>query len=207
MGHPMNRPPSGREPEPALSASRSQLGSVSELCRPHPDLWKYYLIASLLTGPGLFAVLPFLYFRYRTLCYRFDSEGVRMRVGILFRREFNLTYARIQDIHLRSNVLQRWFGLAKLEIETASGSSAAGLVIEGFKEFGVIRDFLYMRMRGTQTGLLSPSETLPLGSVDPPRDAVSLLLGVRDELRRTRELLESANQRASPTDANRSPHG
>ena len=74
-----------------------------------------------------------------------------MRVGILFRREVNLTYARIQDIHLRSGFIQRWLGLADIQIQTASGSAGAELVIEGFKEFEAIRDFLYTRMRGYQT--------------------------------------------------------
>src|SRR6185369_12043401 len=90
-------------------------------------------------------------FRYHTLRYRFDEEGIHMRVGILFRRELNLTYARIQDIHLRSGILQRWLGLANVQIQTASGSSGPELVIEGFKEYEAIRDFLYTRMRGYQS--------------------------------------------------------
>jgi len=50
-----------------------------------------------------------------------------MKVGILFRREVNLTYARIQDIHLRSGLIQRWLRLANVQIQTASGSSGPEL--------------------------------------------------------------------------------
>ena len=162
--------------------------------RPTRALWTYYVIRALLTGPGLVVMLPFLFFRYYTLRYRFDEEGIHMRVGILFRREVNLTYARIQDIHLRSGFIQRWLGLANLEIQTASGSANAELVIEGFKEYEAIRDFLYTRMRGYQTRLAAgqslPAVSTPdAGSLGNP-EAVSLLLGIRDELRRTRELLE-----------------
>jgi putative membrane protein len=46
-----------------------------------------------------------------------------MRWGILFRREISLTYARIQDIQLSSNLVERWLGLAKIQLQTASGSS------------------------------------------------------------------------------------
>src|SRR5215813_6766313 len=95
---------------------------------PHPSLWTYYIIISICTGPGIVATLPYLYFRFHTLRYRFDAEGIHMKVGILFRREVNLTYARIQDIHLRSNFIQRWLGLANLEVQTASGSASAELV-------------------------------------------------------------------------------
>ena len=125
-----------------------------------------------------------------------------MRVGILFRREVNLTYARIQDIHLRSNLIQRWLGLAVVQIQTASGSAGAELVIEGFKEFEAIRDFLYSRMRGTAVPRTS---TPAAGAPGEDPEAVSILLAIRDELRRTRELLE-AGSRAVPPDPPRT-HG
>src|SRR5687768_949075 len=171
---------------------------IFALERPDPALWNLYLLHSILTGPGILFVLPIYYFRYRTLRYRFDEEGIHMRVGILFRKEVNLTYARIQDIHLRSGFLQRWLGLADIQIQTASGSAGAELVIEGFKEFEAIRDFLYTRMRGYQqqpvsaTAVATPAAP---GTAEGGNEMVALLLNIRDELRRTRELLE---QRGAP---------
>jgi len=176
---------------------------VLALERPHPALWKYYVICAVLTGPGILVSLPYLYFRYHTLRYRFDAEGIHMRVGILFRREINLTYARIQDIHLRSSFIQRWLGLANLEVQTASGSGSAELVIEGFKESETIRDFLYTRMRGYQTrNVPSPAMAAPTGApsvTGENGEVVALLLGIRDELRRTRELLEAGGRGSPPT--------
>ena len=173
---------------------------IFALERPDPALWNLYLLHSILTGPGILFVLPFYYFRYRTLRYRFDEEGIHMRVGILFRKEVNLTYARIQDIHLRSGFLQRWLGLADIQIQTASGSAGAELVIEGFKEFEAIRDFLYTRMRGYQkppASLTAPTPATP-ETADGGDEMVALLLSIRDELRRTRELLEQRGAPPSP---------
>ena len=172
--------------------------SIFALERPHPRLWKLYLIRSILTGPGIFVSLPFLYFRYLTLRYRFDDEGVHMRVGILFRREVNLTYARIQDIHLRSSFIQRWLGLADLQIQTASGNAGAELVVEGFTEFETIRDFLYSRMRGARGDAVSPAtRTQAAASSAADQQTAALLLEIRDELRRTREALESKTRPGS----------
>jgi putative membrane protein len=165
--------------------------------RPHPALWTYYIIRAILTGLGLVIMLPYLYFRYHTLRDRFDEEGIHMKVGILFRRETNLTYSRIQDIHLRSGILQRWLGLANVQIQTASGSSGPELDIEGFRDYEAIRDFLYTRMRGYQTRSSSPR---PSGDAE----MVSLLLGIRDELRRTRELIE-ARSPSSPQSQSQPP--
>ena len=169
---------------------------IFALERPHPSLWTLYLIRAVLSGPAIIITLPLFFFRYRTLRYRFDDEGIHMRVGILFRREVNLTYARIQDIHLQSGAIQRWFGLADIQIQTAAGSAGAELVIEGFKEFEAIRNFLYTRMRGAKPGATMPSSRSV--SADAESEAVTLLLSIRDELRRTRELLEQRNPQARP---------
>jgi len=77
---------------------------ISAIERPSPQLLKYYLLTSLVTGPLFPIVFLPQYFKYYTLRYRFDDEGISMRWGILFRREIVLNYARIQDIHLRSNI-------------------------------------------------------------------------------------------------------
>lgn len=177
---------------------------IASLERPCSALWNYYILVAVCTGPGLIVMLPYLWFRYYTLRYRFDQEGIHMRVGILFRREVNLTYARIQDIHLHSNFVQRWLGLANVQIQTASGSAGAELVIEGFKEFEAIRDFLYTRMRGyqssTQAATTQPHASTPASAASLTGDnaeMVALLLNIRDELRRTREALEA--RKPSPT--------
>ena len=171
---------------------------IFALDRPRPALWKLYLIRIVLSGPAFFITLPLLYFRYHTLRYRFDAEGIHMKVGILFRREVNVTYARIQDIHLSSGIIQRWLGLADVQIQTASGTAGAELTIEGFPEFEGIRDFLYSRMRGARE---KTAHIPPLPNA-PADEAVTLLLAIRDELRETRRLLQTRSGTSSAGDAN-----
>ncbi|MGH8093130.1 MAG: PH domain-containing protein [Chthoniobacterales bacterium] len=176
-----------------MATGPNQNTDIFSLRAPDPALWILYLIRAVLTGPGLIFLLPYLYFRYHTLRYTFDEEGIHMRVGILFRREVNLTYARIQDIHLRSGVIQRWLGLADIQIQTASGTANAELVIEGFKEYEAIRDFLYTRMRGYHApakAALAVASAAPELSADPNAEMISLLLAIRDELRQAREALQ-----------------
>ena len=172
---------------------------IARLERPTAALWTYYIIRAVLTGPGLIFMLPFLFFRYYTLRYKFDEQGIHMRVGILFRKEVNVTYSRIQDIHLSAGLLQRWLGLADVQIQTASGSAKPELSIEGFHEFETIRDFLYTRMRGYagKTSVAATQPPLVAGPHDNQAEMLNLLCGIRDELRRTRELLESGKSAAA----------
>lgn len=133
---------------------RLQMGSpfpsLPATLSPDRSLLTYYLLSSLVLGPFFIFMLVPLFFRFRTMRYVVDAEGITMRWGLLFRREISLTYARIQDIHLSSNVVERWLGLARIQVQTASGSAAAEMTIEGLKEFEAIRDFLYTRMRGAR---------------------------------------------------------
>ena len=159
---------------------------MRRLERPHKKLAVYYVLFALLFGPLFpFIVVPMM-FRYRTLRYRFDEEGIQVRYGVLFRKETSLTYERIQDIHLASNVIERHLGLGRVLIQTASASKGAEMTIEGFLEFESIRDFLYARMRGAsdqsnEAPQPSVSEADPAHAVLPD-SAESELTRVIEEL-------------------------
>jgi uncharacterized membrane protein YdbT with pleckstrin-like domain len=148
--------------------------------RPDSSLLKYYVITSLLTGPGFLVLFWPLFFKYETLKYRFEDDGMSMSWGILFRHEINLTYRRIQDIHLTRNILQRWLGLATVSIQTASGSASPEMNIEGILEAEKLRDFLYAKMRGAR-GLDEHSASA--GEHAGGEQALTLLREIRDLLR------------------------
>lgn len=160
-------------------ASKDEIFGIT---RPDAKLLKLYIVRCLLTGPFFpILILPHL-FRYHTLRYRFDNEGIGVTVGIIFRRESYITYSRMQDIHLSRGLLERWFGLGSVEVQTAAGSSEAEIKIEGLTRFNDVRDFLYTRMRGGQ-GVPSPA-------AKPATDGAGVLTEIRDELRALRTALE-----------------
>ena len=173
--------------------------AILALERPDKALWNYYLLRCLVIPP-LFPILVLpAYFRYHTMRYQFTTEGISMRWGILFRREVILNYARIQDIHLRSNLLERWLGLARILVQTASGSASAELTLEGLKEFEAVRDFLYSRMRGVKDPAHEPAASAHSAGQGtaalPTGELAAVLREVAQELRRVREALGQAPAR------------
>ena len=177
--------------EPEAPPSAAALSRVLAIERPDEKLLWYYALGSLLAGPLFFVPLVPLYFRYHTMRYRFDAEGVSMRWGILFRREVNLTYARIQDIHLTSNLVERWLGLAQVKVSTASGSASAEMTIEGLREFELVRDFLYMKMRGAHDHPASrPAAAVEAAPGAGRDDVAAALRQVSEDLRAVRAALE-----------------
>jgi putative membrane protein len=169
--------------------------------RPDQALLTYFIITSALT----LVLFPFvfipLYFKYHTLEYEFDDEGVSMRWGLLFRQEINLTYRRIQDIHVTRGIIQRWLGLASLAVQTASGTSGAEMTIIGIRQPELLRDFLYAKMRGADVNEDSDqaeggdldSSPIEGATTDQLQDeALSLLREIRDEMQLIAKRSESA---------------
>jgi uncharacterized membrane protein YdbT with pleckstrin-like domain len=173
---------------------------IQAITRPHQALWTYYILTALAIPPAFPFLFPFLYFRYHSMRYSFSDDGISMSWGILFRRQVIVNYARIQDIHLKSNLVERWLGLARILVQTASGSHSAELTIEGIKEFEALRDFLYNRMRGVKDSHAYPATPVvgSLAIAAPPADALTAVLrDVAHELRAVREALEKRER--SPT--------
>lgn len=158
------------------------------ITRPAPVLLRYYILVSLLSTAAFPVIFIRLYLRYRTLRFKFDDEGISLSWGALFRKEVNLTYRRIQDIHLTRNIIQRWMGLSTIEIQTASGSASAEMTIEGVLEAEALRDFLYLKMRGAREEEAEQTH--------PADEALALLGEIRDEMRQLRTALESRLQEA-----------
>lgn len=161
--------------------------------RPAPVLLRYYTIMSLFALIGFPIVWLVHYFKYETLKYRFEDEGILMSWGILFKREINLTYRRIQDIHVTRNIIERWLGLATVSVQTASGSAMPEMQIEGILDYEGLRDYLYMKMRGSRGETTAPTGSAAAAGPSAAADdeALALLHEIRDELARVRGAIEA----------------
>lgn len=161
--------------------------AIAQVTRPRAELLKYYVLRAIATTFAFPLTMLLLYFRYHTMRYRFDAEGIQMRWGIIMRHEIMLNYSRIQDIQLQSNVIERWLGLARIEIQTASGGSSSDMTLEGIPDYEAMREFLYSRMRGAhhpqdQPGAAAASDSL-----------AGILTEVAQELKAIRVAMEKRN--------------
>ena len=162
---------------------------TSALERPSPKLLTYYVLTGLLSGPACVIVIPALIIRYNTLRYQFEETGLRMQLGLFFRREVLVAFRRIQDIHVSRNLLQRWLGIASVSVQTASGNAMPEIVLEGITDPDSVRDWLYERMRGAKGYTTSSSGKTTSETKVPPKitgaidsEVTALLRGIRDNL-------------------------
>lgn len=157
---------------------------IARLERPREELLTWYVLKALATVFAFPVTMLLFYFRYHTMRYKFDEEGIHMSWGILMRHEIMLNYSRIQDIQLHSNVIERWLGLTRIEVQTAAGASDSEMTLEGVPNPEAMRDFLYSRMRGAHT-------PAPAAANAAPEPLQAVLLEVAAELRSIREILEA----------------
>lgn len=177
----MSRTSNPAAPPPPVDDAR-----ILAITRPDPNLlWHYACLALLATIAAPIVFVP-LYFKYHTLRYKLDGEGISASWGILFRREIHLTYKRVQDIHVKRNFVERWLGIGTVQVQTASGSSTAELAFEGMRDFDALREFLYRRMRGHERAAAAPSASATPASAE----AVALLRAIADDLDATRRAVE-----------------
>ncbi len=175
----------------------SDPAAILAIERPDRSLWTYYLLSCLVVPPLFPVIAPYYWFRYSTMRYKFTDEGISMSWGILFRREIIVNYARIQDIHLRSNLVERWLGLAKILVQTASGNASAELTLEGLRDFEGVRDFLYSKMRGVRDPVPAANPAPALAGGGSDAELAAALREVAAELRATRLALADRTGRAT----------
>jgi putative membrane protein len=165
--------------------SRLDDAALRAITRPHRNLLVQYTIRSL---AGLvLAPLVWIphYFKYHTLKYTIGDEGISASWGILFRREVHLAYKRIQDIHVKRSLVERYLGIGTVELQTAAGSATAELALEGMEHFEALREFFYRRMRGVE------SATEPAPASASADEVLELLRSIRVELDGARAALEA----------------
>ncbi len=162
--------------------TEAKIYAISQPCKKLIWLYFFRSLSALIFFPLVF--FP-LFFKYISLRYQFEEDGVGASWGILFRRQVYLTYARVQDIQVSRSLIERWLGIGTVDIQTASGSASAELSIVGLEEYEQVRDFLYTRMRGIRQQKQAQAESAE--SPSESGQALPLLQEIRDELRALRQ--------------------
>jgi len=75
--------------------------------------WLFFGVAILIV---LFAVLQYWFYHYLL-----KDEKIEIKEGILFKKNRKVPYTRIQNVNVSQNLLERYFKVATLQLESASG--------------------------------------------------------------------------------------
>ncbi|MCC3358076.1 PH domain-containing protein [Bacillus sp. REN16] len=98
---------------------------------PGDDFGKYYFLgaAAVILLMLVFGILH--WYRYT---YRIENGELRIEYGVFIRKKRFIPIERIQTIDVSAGIIQRIFGLVKLQVETAGGGMQAEAVLTAIKE-------------------------------------------------------------------------
>jgi membrane protein YdbS with pleckstrin-like domain len=163
-----------------------------------------------LFGLAFTAIASFLILRldYEQRWYIVSDRSLRIREGLVSLHEKTMTFANVQQVGIRQNPIQRWLGIADVEVRTAGGgqkkedherSSDHHIgVLRGVTDAEGIRDLVQDRLRHYKdSGLGDPDHHAPAPAVRPAArsavesaDLASAAAALRDEARALRRALE-----------------
>lgn len=119
-------------------------------------------ILFVLVAAGIALVVGWELARHRRFAYELTDDTFDIRSGVVSRREREIPYARIQNVDIAQNVLQRALDLAEVRIETAGGSGTEARLryVDG-SEAARLQEAISERKRGAEPDQpATPEETL-----------------------------------------------
>ncbi|MCA9702103.1 MAG: PH domain-containing protein [Myxococcales bacterium] len=133
---------------------------------------------------------------YRMRWYKVTDRSLRIREGIIHVREMTMTFANIQNISISQGPLQRLFGIADLQVQSAGGGAVApqpgagfGMhvgMFRGVDDAEAIRNLMLARLRGLRDAGLGDGDdhdtTVDEGA-GGEHELLAVLAAVRDEAR------------------------
>jgi membrane protein YdbS with pleckstrin-like domain len=129
------------------------LGAVPALLQTLFGLQIQGILPSVITIAALLVImLPigvWLPAYYRSIEYRIDSESVRSRRGVFWKRITTVPFHKITNVDITQGPLQRAFGIGTIHVQTAGAGGSQGgqaeLLLQGIDDLEGLRDRLLAR--------------------------------------------------------------
>lgn len=133
--------------------------------------------------------------------YLVSERSLRIREGLVRLHEKTMTFANVQHVGIKQNPIQRWLGIADVEVRTAGGGvkkddqSTDDLHIgyfRGVDNAAQIREVIQDRLRRHRdAGLGDPDDApAPVAAAEPP-DMLAAARALRDEARALRAAMSA----------------
>jgi membrane protein YdbS with pleckstrin-like domain len=126
---------------------------------------------------------------YKTLEYVIDSDSVKMKKGVFWKKNVTVPFAKITNVDVTQGPLQRAFDIGTIHVQTAGAGGQPGmkaeLVMMGVRELDGTKETIMNRVRGYEAAV---PEAVKEKAVEEGEQSV--FERMLEELAAIRELLE-----------------
>ncbi len=202
----------GEAPPPAKPPRRQRRNGYHEFAGRLPD-WVLVLARLAEFGAITFFIvqlpvtLALVRLEYEQHWYIVTDRSLRIRNGLISLQESTMSFANLQQVEVKQDPLQRWLGLADLQVRSAGGGSDAAEakggdslhrgVFQSVENAQEIRDLILERLRlFREAGLGDPDDLpAPADASLPPAD---VLTAAQELLAEARALRVEADRGSAP---------
>lgn len=89
---------------------------------------------------------------YKSLEYIIDSDSVKIRQGVFWRKRITVPYTKITNIDVTQGPIQRIFNIGTIHVQTAGAGGAPGAQAEirllGIRDTDGLKDTIMEKIRG-----------------------------------------------------------
>ncbi len=149
------------------------------------------LIFSLCLAGWLLLMVPIVLWipaYYRSLEYIIDSDAVKMKEGVFWRKRVTVPYPKITNVDVTQGPVQRMLNIGIIHIQTAGAGGAQGaqaeLTLVGIRDLEGLKDTIMERFRGYNTSNAGEvkKEVTDESNSDILRHILSELTAIREAL-------------------------
>jgi membrane protein YdbS with pleckstrin-like domain len=88
---------------------------------------------------------------FRVLEYSIDDEGVKMRGGVVWKKQVTVPYSKITNLDITQGPLQRYYRIGTIHVQTAGAGGKQGekaeLKVTGIRKLEEIRDIIIKKVK------------------------------------------------------------
>jgi len=146
----------------------------------------YALLWAIINIPFLLYIPAF----YKTLEYIIDNDSIKTQGGVFWKKYSSLTYAKITNIDITQDPVQRMFNIGTIHVQTAGAGGTQGTLAElrllGIKNLQGLKNTIMNKIKeSTLSRSNQPKET-----VEKPENNTEILQGIWEELKIIRKNIE-----------------
>jgi len=130
---------------------------------------------------------------FNALEYYIDDEGVKMRCGVVWKKQVTVPYSKITNVDITQGPMQRYYNIGTIHVQTAGASGKQGeraeLKINGIKELEEVRDTIIKKVKDS-TYLAGRAGELKEGGLSVEK--ASVFEDMLRELKEIKKLIEKS---------------
>lgn len=128
---------------------------------------------------------------FKVLQYSIDDEGVKMRGGVVWKKQVTVPYSKITNVDITQGPLQRHYKIGTIHVQTAGAAGKQGekaeLKVTGIRKLEEVRDIIIKKVKDSTYLAASAVKS---GEENPPLEKVSIFDEMLRELKEIKKLLE-----------------